>query len=304
MQAPKISVIICSYNRQDYIIQAIDSLYDQSVPRSDFEVIVVDNNSKDNTTAVVREYIDAHPDLNIQFMNEPEQGASWARNTGAKYVHSPLLVFMDDDAVAEKDFLKNILNFFEGHPDATGLGGRIIPRYIPEEPKWMSHHVASLVGNFDYSATTKIFDDDRYPLESNMVVQKEDFELINGFNTSLPGVKGTLRIGGEGKDFFYRLMENGKTIWYDPSVIVHHVVEVKKLTPEYLYRVASGIGRGERVRMLEKGQWAFFKKIMEYFYKLAGAVVLGVIYALKGKPAQTWPVIKYRIDALKGLCGG
>jgi glycosyltransferase involved in cell wall biosynthesis len=304
MQAPKISVIICSYNRQDYIIQAIDSLYNQSASRSDFEVIVVDNNSKDNTAAVVREYIDAHPDLNIQFMNEPEQGASWARNTGAKVAKSPLLVFMDDDAVAENDFLKNILDFFDRHPGAGGLGGRIIPRYIPEKPKWLSHHVASLVGNFDYSKDVKVFDDGRYPLESNMVVRKEDFELINGFNTSLPGVKGTLRIGGEGKDFFYRLMAHGKKIWYDPSVIVHHVVEVNKLTPEYLYRVASGIGRGERVRMLEKGQWAYFKKIMEYFYKLGGAVVLGVIYALKGKPAQTWPVIKYRIDALKGLCGG
>lgn len=303
MSRPKISVIICSYNRQDYIIQAIDSLYHQTIPPEDYEVIVVDNNSKDNTAIVVREYLSTHTNCKIVFLSETRQGASWARNTGAAKATSPLLVFMDDDAVAEKDYLERILRFFDEHPYAGGLGGRIIPRYIPAEPKWMSHYVSSLVGNFDYSNAIKVFDDGRYPLESNMIVRKEDFDKIDGFSTHILGVVGTLRIGGEGKDFFYRLMATGKKIYYDPSVIVHHVVEVKKLTAEYLYRVASGVGRGERVRMLQKGKWPYFKKIIEYLYKLAGSVVLGIVYALKGKPAQSWPVIKFRIDALKGLMG-
>jgi glycosyltransferase involved in cell wall biosynthesis len=301
MPTPKISVIICSYNRQDFIVQAIDSLYHQTIPRSDYEVVVVDNNSRDNTEAVVRGYMAAHPDLQIVFMNESEQGASWARNAGAKRAQSSLLAFMDDDAVAEKEFLERILSFFELHPDAAGLGGRIIPRYIPEEPKWMSRYVSSMVGNFDYSKEVKVFADGRYPLESNMVVRKEAFESINGFNTRLPGVKGNLRIGGEGKDFFYRLIARGKKIWYDPSVIVHHVVEVKKLTPDYLYRVASGYGRGEKVRMVEKGGLAYFKKVLEYIFKLGAAIVLGALYAIKGQPAKSWPVIKFRIDALRGL---
>jgi hypothetical protein len=132
---------------------------------------------------------------------------------------------------------------------------------------------------------------------------KEDFVTIGGFNTELPGVKGTLRIGGEGKEFFFRLKALGRKIYYDPNVIVHHVVEVKKLTPHYMYRVASGIGRGESVRTKAISQFAYFKKILEYFYKLAGSIVLGLVYALKGKPSQSWPVIKFRIDALKGLLG-
>ena len=136
-----------------------------------------------------------------------------------------------------------------------------------------------------------------------MIVRKIDFDAIRGFNTDLPGVKGTLRIGGEGKDFFLRLQALGRKIYYDPSIIVHHVVEVKKLTPHYMYRVASGIGRGERVRTKAISNWAFRKKIIEYIYKLGGSFVLGMIYALKGRPAQTWPVIKFRIDALKGLLG-
>jgi hypothetical protein len=84
---------------------------------------------------------------------------------------------------------------------------------------------------------------------------------------------------------------------------VEHIVEVAKLTSEYLYRVGSGVGRGERVRVLQKGKFTYYKKVLEYFYKLGGSVALGTIYALKGNPSQFWPVIQYRIDALKGLIG-
>jgi glycosyltransferase involved in cell wall biosynthesis len=300
---PEISVIICSYNRADYIIGAVESLYHQTLDKKRFEVFVVDNNSIDNTGELLQEYINTHDDFDLHYLTESRQGASFARNTGAAFAHAPLLCFMDDDAIAEKEYLERIVNFFPAYPDAAGLGGRIIPRYIPEEPRWMSHFVSSLVGNFDYSPTLTAFKEGKYPLESNMIVRKEDFDAIGGFNTDLPGVKGTLRIGGEGKDFFLRLQSRNKKIYYDPAVIVHHVVEVKKLTPHYMYRVASGIGRGERVRTLAIGRWAYVKKFLEYLYKLAGSVVLGILYAIKGKPAQSWPVVKFRIDALKGLVG-
>jgi glucosyl-dolichyl phosphate glucuronosyltransferase len=301
---PDISIVICSYNRQDYILEAVESLYRQTVSKERFEVLVVDNNSIDNTGELVMEYIRRHHDLDLKYLTETRQGASFARNTGAALARGPLLCFMDDDAVAEKDYLQRILEFFDQHPEAAGMGGRIIPRYIPQEPKWMSHFVSSLVGNFDYSPHIKQFAPGKYPLESNMVVRKADFDRIHGFNTDLPGVKGTLRIGGEGKDFFLRLQSGGKSVWYDPKAIVHHVVEVKKLTPHYMYRVASGIGRGERVRTLATSKWAFYKKLLEYLYKLAGSIVLGFIYVFRGKPAQFRPVIQFRIDALKGLLDG
>ena len=299
--SPEISVIICSYNRADYIIGAVESLYHQTLDKKRFEVFVVDNNSIDNTGDLVQDYIVAHADFHLHYLTENRQGASFARNTGAAFAKSPLLCFMDDDAIAEEHYLERILNFFSTHNDAAGLGGRIIPKYIPAEPKWMSHYVSSLVGNFDYSNELTVFKEGKYPLESNMIVCKKHFDAIGGFNTELPGVKGTLRIGGEGKDFFLRLQALNKKIYYDPDVIVEHIVEVKKLTPHYMYRVASGIGRGERVRTLAISKGMYIKKILEYLYKLAGSFVFGIIYAIKGKPAQSWPVVKFRIDALKGL---
>ena len=297
-----ISVIICSYNREKYIAGALHSLVAQSFAREAFEVLVVDNNSQDNTESVCRQMIAAHPQYHIRYITEKQQGASFARNTGADQAQGKLLVFMDDDAVAEPDFLMNIARFHQRHPEVAGFGGRIIPRYIPAEPRWMSHWVASLVGNFDYAPEVTEFSFSRYPLESNMVVTAEAFRAVSGFSTVLPGVQGTLRIGGEGKDFFMRLKAKGYRIFYVPDLVVHHVVEVEKLTPAYLYRVASGIGRGERLR-IEKGAVPYAKKLIEYLYKLAGSVIIALGYILKGQTAKAWPVIQFRIDVLKGFLG-
>lgn len=297
----QISVVICTYNRATYIREAMESLYTQTLARDRYEVIIVNNNSSDNTELICQSFIESHNDAFFYYMNEPEQGASYARNTGARHVHSPLLCFMDDDAVADHDYLERIVRFFEEHPDAGGLGGRIIPRYIPSEPVWMSHYVSSLVGQFHYSSETTRFKPGKYPLESNMIIRKADFDAINGFNTALPGVKGTLRIGGEGKDFFLRLQSLGHEIYYDPAIRVQHVVETAKLTREYMYRVASGIGRGERVRMLQKGKTAYYGKIIEYIFKWGASLVLGIKYTLQGNSAKAAPVIHFRVDALKGL---
>jgi glycosyltransferase involved in cell wall biosynthesis len=301
--ALKISVVVCTYNRADYIVDAMESLYRQSLDKQQYEVIIVNNNSSDNTAAICETYISEHMGTQFYFLNEPKQGASFARNTGASLSQSPLLCFMDDDAIAAPDYLERIVAFFDQHADAGGLGGRIIPRYIPSEPKWMSYYVSSLIGNFDYAKETVPFKPGKYPLESNMIVRKADFVKVSGFNTALPGVAGTLRIGGEGKEFFFKLQALGNRIYYDPAICVEHVVEVKKLTPEYMYRVASGIGRGEQVRVKAIGKMAYYRKTAEYFFKLGASVILGIKYSLKGHPAKAWPVIQFRIDALKGLLG-
>ena len=299
----KLSIIICSFNRASYIEAAFDSLYNQSSGLESFETIIVDNNSTDNTADVFKNWRASHANGSFTYLTETKQGASFARNTGAAKAKGQWLCFMDDDAIANTNYVENILNHIETKPDAIGFGGRIIPKYIPEEPKWMSYYVSSLVGNFDYAPTACAFEHGNYPLESNMIVRKDIYDSIGGFNTELPGVVGTLRIGGEGKELFYKILALGHTIYYDPTICVHHVVEVKKLTSEYMYRVASGIGRGEQTRTKAISNGAYIKKIIEYIFKLGAAVILGIKYALLGTPEKTMPVIQFRIDALKGLMG-
>jgi glycosyltransferase involved in cell wall biosynthesis len=298
-----LSIIICSYNRASYISDALTSLYNQSSELDNFEVIFVDNNSTDNTKEVYAIWRQTNTNGQFTFISETKQGASFARNTGAAIAKGEWVCFMDDDAVATPNYVENILKHIQNKPDAVGFGGRIIPKYIPSEPKWMSYYVSSLVGNFEYAPIACAFENGKYPLESNMIVKKTVYDQIGGFNVNLPGVVGTLRIGGEGKELFYKILALGHIIYYDPAICVHHVVEVKKLTSEYMYRVASGIGRGEKTRTLAISKAAYLIKVLEYFLKLGAAVILGFKYALQFTPSKIWPIIKFRIDALKGLLG-
>jgi glycosyltransferase involved in cell wall biosynthesis len=283
---PKISIIICSFNRANYIGAALDALYHQSSGLALFEAIVVDNNSIDGTPEVFTNWRENHPDGQFLYTTETNQGASFARNTGAAMSRTEWLCFIDDDAIAHKDFVQHIIQHINDQPFAQGFGGRIIPRYIPNEPKWMSYYVSSMVGNFDYSPIACAFKNGKYPLESNMIVSKKVFDQVGGFNTQLPGVVGTVRIGGEGKDLFYKIMDLGHTIYYDPTIIVEHVVETKKLTSEYMYRVASGMGRGERARTKAISQKAFVYKIIEYLLKLGASNNIGNQICIAGKPFQ------------------
>ena len=277
----QLSIVICSYNRASYISDALNSLYLQTAGLNAFEAIIVDNNSTDNTAEVFSQWRAAHTNGSFTYITETNQGASYARNTGAAAAKGQWLCFMDDDAVATPNYVENILKHIQNKPDAVGFGGRIIPKYIPAEPTWMSYYVSSLVGNFDYAPNACAFENGKYPLESNMIVKKDVYEAIGGFNTALPGVVGTLRIGGEGKELFYKILALGHTIYYDPEICVHHVVEVKKLTSEYMYRVASGIGRGEKTRTKAISNAAYIKKIIEYIFKLGASVILGIKYCLQ-----------------------
>jgi glycosyltransferase involved in cell wall biosynthesis len=299
----ELSIIICSYNRANYIGDALTALYEQTISLDLFEVFIVDNNSTDNTPDVFKTWRAAHPNGHFEYTTETKQGASFARNTGSKLASTPWLCFIDDDAIATPHFVENIIKHTKDQPFIVGFGGKIIPKYIPAEPKWMSYYVASLVGNFDYATTACAFENGKYPLESNMIVSKQIFDQVGGFNEQIPGVVGTLRIGGEGKELFYKILALDHTIYYDPNILVHHVVEVSKLTKDYLYRVASGIGRGERSRTKAISKSAYINKVIEYLFKLLAGVMLGIKYALQGTPAKTGPIIRFRIDALKGLVG-
>ena len=109
--------------------------------------------------------------------------------------------------------------------------------------------------------------------------------------------------GGKEAEILAEELNDARMHFRVTVICVHHVVEVKKLTSEYMYRVASGIGRGEKTRTSAISKTAYLIKVLEYFLKLGAAVILGFKYALQFTPSKIWPIVKFRIDALKGLLG-
>ena len=152
-----ISIVICSFNRGQFIGEALDSLSKQTLAPSLFEIIIVNNNSTDNTATVCKKFIDQHPELDVKYVIETNQGLSFARNRGIAESKYNIITYIDDDAYAKPDFLELIFNYFTKHPDTAGIGGKVTPRYEIKEPNWMNKYLYGFVTKVDLGDDIKLF---------------------------------------------------------------------------------------------------------------------------------------------------
>lgn len=283
----KVSVVICAYNRADFVFKGLTALNNQTANKSDFEVIVVDNNSKDNTKEVCLKFIDDNSELNLSYVLETQQGLSFARNKGIEASKTNIISYIDDDAIARKDFVENLIKAFENNPTYNALGGKVEPIYEKgDEPVWMSKYIFGIVSKVDYGNKEMEFTK-KFPTGCNMAFRKEVLVNIGGFNTDLV-------YRGDDKFVFLKLKEEGIKILYAPNVFVNHFIEAFRTTPEHIAKVSRTIGASEKLRLQTKPFGERLKKSFEYFYKFNGALVLFVLFTLKGQ----YPKGKYALKII------
>ena len=140
-----ISVILCTYNRDKYIYNVLKSVAENDFPHSEFEIVLVNNNSTDTTESECQRFVADYPDIAFRYCVEKSQGLSYARNCGIRQSAGDLLVYVDDDATVNKEYLGTYARFFAEHPDAVAAGGPILPVYETEEPAWMTHYTRQLI---------------------------------------------------------------------------------------------------------------------------------------------------------------
>lgn len=276
-----ISAVICSYNRARFIIDAIESVFNQDFDKNLMEVIVVDNNSSDNTIDLLSNYKLKHPEYNFNYFIEKQQGVAHARTRCAKEAKGNFIAYLDDDSKAQKNWLKNIVDFFDNHPEVYSIGGKITPYFLTSIPNWYSKYFFGLVGKFDQGVQIKELNRQRYPCGANMAFRKEVFQEIGYFNTSL-GRSGTGLVATEEKDIYLRILKHGKRVFYLPDVEVMHAVESNKFDKNYVRKHSMGIGAGERLRLKNdfSGQLV---KLLEYKAKWVYAVLYGLSFLVKGQ---------------------
>ena len=117
----ELSAIICTYNRADYLRKSLASLAEQTLSTDRFEIIVVDNNSNDDTKAVVQEEYAYVP--NLRYIFEPVPGLSKARNTGWQNANGKYIAFLDDDAVATLRWAEIYMEVFQNWEPTPGCSG-------------------------------------------------------------------------------------------------------------------------------------------------------------------------------------
>jgi len=283
----KVSVVICAYNRANFVFKGLTALNNQTADKSDFEVIVVDNNSKDNTKEVCLKFINDNPDLNLSYVVETQQGLSFARNKGIEVSKTDIISYIDDDAIAREDFVENLIKAFENNPSYSALGGKVEPIYENgKEPVWMNKYIFGIVSKVDYGNKEKEFTK-KFPTGCNMAFKKEILQEIGGFNTDLV-------YRGDDKYVFTKLKEKGLKILYAPDVFVNHFIEAFRTTPEHIDKVSRTIGASEKLRLRSKSFSDRLLKTLEYFIKFNGAIVLFFIFTLKGQ----YPKGKYAVKII------
>lgn len=296
----EISCVVCSYNREKYIVDAIESLVNQTLEKHRYEILIIDNNSKDTTAELCKVLLEKYSDtVQIQYFLELQQGLSYARNRGIEEAKGELICYIDDDAIADPHFLKSIVDFFESHPKAGGVGGKIIPKYVDGVPDWINPFMEGLVSKVDYGPSVFEFNGRKYPIGCNMTYFKADLIEVGMFDPDL-GRKGTNTDGGEEKDIFYKIKNLGRSIYYLPQATVQHVIEQHRLNYDYIQKISLGIGKSERIRTRKKG---FFFEVFNFILlilKFIAAVLIGIYYAVQFQFAKTKALIVFRIDVFKG----
>ncbi len=137
MKPLPISVVLCTYNRVELLQDALKSLLEQSLDKSLYELVVVDNASTDHTRDILKNYKLASIQPEIILLSEPNQGLDYARNTGWRHARGAYVAFIDDDCMATKDWLQSLWNCFEHvHPSPWSVGGPIMPVYDAPKPIW------------------------------------------------------------------------------------------------------------------------------------------------------------------------
>jgi glycosyltransferase involved in cell wall biosynthesis len=252
----EITVILCTFNRCRTLAKALESIAASTLPRTvAWEVLVVDNNSSDQTRALVEEFCRRQPGR-FRYLFEPQQGLSYARNTGVREARGDIICFVDDDVMVDPAWLQNLTETL--HDDEwAGAGGRICleqnfspPSWLPlQGPYSMGGQLAAL---FDLGDKPSALD--RPPHGTNMAYRKAMFEKYGGFRTDL-GRCGNNLIGQEDVEFGERLMAGGERLWYAPSALVYHPVQQERLTKEYFLAWWFGCGQAivrQRGRRLSK----------------------------------------------------
>ena len=258
--APRVSVVVPTYNRAPTLGRLLGALARCATPAGGVEVIVVDDGSSDDTAAVVAR--SALPGL--QYVRQENAGAAAARNRGWRHARGELVAFTDDDCVPSPTWLVELVDAMT-RCACDGAGGVIVPLV----PGYLADFVQAerLVGHGGDA------DDVTYLVTANAVFRRETLEAVGGFDERFPGAAGedtdlTMRL--RASDFAVTLLE-GAVVAHDHRTTVPALLRTYRrhgAARHTLTRLHPGAGLGKRARrMTTVGYW----RRRYTYYRVEGA---------------------------------
>jgi len=228
-----ISVVVCTYNREDLLADCLKSLTTQTFNPVQYEVIVVDNNSSDNTRTIAEEFVKANS--NFRLISELEQGLSHARNKGLAEAQGEYVAFIDDDARAPENWLETAAKIVAANsPDI--FGGPATPIFGCETPAWYreSYGIRGAMGETGWLK-------EGFIVGTNIFFRKQLLDEYGGFDPEL-GMKGDSVGYHEETAIVFRAFDEGKKVYYSKELAVKDHMPDYKLSAIYFMHSKYMVG--------------------------------------------------------------
>ena len=259
------SIVIAVFNDERHIGQCLQSVLNQSLPRAQYEVIVVDDGSTDRSGEIVRQF------PGVTYVRQDNAGPSTARNTGIILAKGVFIAFADSDCICPPAWLETFIRYLRQHPEAGGIGsGQVSP---PDDSAFGRAlqgflETAGLLGG--YVKIEIVATETDHNASCNVMYRRKALLEIGGFRHKL--------FPGEDVDLDKRLVEQGYTIWFCPEIPVQHY---RPSTRKAWHRMLWKYGRssGDNVRI-----HGFFR-IHHYLPWIVCFGALGALAALFVSPA-------------------
>jgi len=253
----KVTVAICTWNRALLLRKTLEQfLQTESPTGAQWHLIVVDNNSSDDTASIVDSFQGKLP---IEYALERKQGLSHARNHAISLAESDYLLFTDDDVLVARDWLVRYVEAFRRFPDLVYAGGTINPWYAEVPPAWVTDGIDLLEGPFairQFGPEARELMPHEEIFGANMAYRTDLLRRYQ-FDVTL-GHQGSNIVLGEENDMAMRLKRDGHKGYWVGNASVQHFIPVERLTEAYIRKYFRGYGRTVQQTSAQEGGPTWF----------------------------------------------
>ena len=236
----QLTIAICTYRRFDWLRKCLESLKNQTLPTEELVLLVVDNSLlKDDSTAF-RSSLQGYE--NLEYIVTEKSGLSYARNIAIERCRTPIIAFIDDDAIANPDWAENIVSAFNRYPAAGVIGGRVNPIWEKKPPAWLKGSLLHPLAVLDWGNNDSFVDhNSKWLVGANVSYRTSILRKCRGFSTTL-GRKGAMLLAHEELAMNISIQTHGYDAVYVPSIKVDHLVQAERITKEWF--VTNSIWEG------------------------------------------------------------
>lgn len=233
------SIVICSHNRSELLLQTVCNILENADIPKNFELHIVLNACVDDSKIQLMK-LGQHSVIKIFIHEESRAGKSYALNYAINNIQTDYIFFLDDDQILESNYLNKLGSILNSNPECPIITGFLMPAWDGTEPKWVHNSLEFRIPirpfpEYNLGQYSKVLsNEDKIPSGGNIIIKRSVIEKIGMFNESI-GPTGHNLVGGEDHDFLKRAISKGICIKYYPQLRQWHQILYDRMSYKYMF---------------------------------------------------------------------